>query len=124
MSFSMKKTKRKFKPNVLKKKVYSEILDEMIPFHITTSALRTIDKFGGLDNYLLRSRHVTEGEGLRAKQRLVDRIAYCEKNGIDVLPPIALKVGIGGLDGADAIADVDVDVDVDSIGGEAKIMKE
>ena len=44
------------------KRIYSEVLDEMLRFHVTTSALRTIDKYGGLDNYLLNSRHVsTEG---------------------------------------------------------------
>jgi large subunit ribosomal protein L28 len=67
----MKATKRKFKPNVFKKRVYSEILDEMIRFHITTSALRSIDKVGGLDNYLLNSRHVTDGEGLAVKKRIL-----------------------------------------------------
>lgn len=71
VSFSMKSTKRKFKPNVFKKRIYSELLDEMIQFHLTTSALRSIDKAGGLDNYLLNSRHVTEGEGLEAKKRIM-----------------------------------------------------
>jgi large subunit ribosomal protein L28 len=41
------------------KAVYSEVLDEMVKFHLTTSALRTIDKYGGLDEYLLRSKHVS-----------------------------------------------------------------
>eukprot|EP00957_Ditylum_brightwellii_P162667 12387037-Ditylum_brightwellii.AAC.1 len=67
VSFSMKKTKRKFKPNVFKKRVYSETLDKMIQFRLTTSALRSIDKAGGLDNYLLTSKHVTEGRGLKMK---------------------------------------------------------
>lgn len=40
VSFSMKKTKRTFKPNVFKKRVYSETLDEMVRFHLTTSAHR------------------------------------------------------------------------------------
>lgn len=44
MSFSMRKTKRRFNPNSFKKRVYSEILDEMIQFHITAAALRSIDK--------------------------------------------------------------------------------
>ena len=57
--FSMKKTRRRWNPNVQEKRVYSEVLDEMIPFHITTSALRSIDKYGGLDEYLLRSKHVS-----------------------------------------------------------------
>ncbi|CAB9520661.1 protein L28 [Seminavis robusta] len=79
LSFSMKANKRKFKPNVIKKRVYSEILDEMIPFHVTTAALRSIDKAGGLDNYLLKSKHVTEGEGLAAKKRVKNAIKFAEK---------------------------------------------
>jgi large subunit ribosomal protein L28 len=79
LSFSMKSTKRTFKPNVFKKRVYSEILDEMIQFHLTTSALRSIDKAGGLDNYLLTSRHITSGEGLAAKNRIIGRLKYLER---------------------------------------------
>ena len=75
VSFSMKKTKRTFKPNVFKKRVYSETLDEMVRFHLTTSALRSIDKAGGLDNYLLTSKYVTEGEGLVVKQRILKKMA-------------------------------------------------
>ena len=57
--FSQKKTRRRWNPNVQYKAVYSEVLDEMVKFHLTTSALRTIDKYGGLDEYLLRSKHVS-----------------------------------------------------------------
>jgi len=59
--------------------VYSEILDEMIPFHITTSALRSIDKMGGLDQYLLKSRHVStkgEGEGQRIRNRVLQKMRH------------------------------------------------
>ena len=55
----MKKTRRRWDPNLQYKRVYSEVLDEMVRFHLTTSTLRTIDKMGGLDEYLLRSRHVS-----------------------------------------------------------------
>jgi large subunit ribosomal protein L28 len=81
LSFSMKSTKRTFKPNVFVKRVYSEILDEMIRFHVTTSALRSIDKMGGLDNYLLSSPHVTSGEGLQVKKRIINRLKYTERHG-------------------------------------------
>lgn len=57
--FSLKKTRRRWNPNVQFKKVYSEVLDEMVQFHVTTSALRTIDKYGGLDNYLLTNKNVS-----------------------------------------------------------------
>ena len=57
--FSMKKTRRRWNPNVQYKRLYSEVLDEMIRFHVTTGAMRSIDKYGGLDNYLLGSPHVS-----------------------------------------------------------------
>ena len=79
LSFSMKHTKRTFKPNVFIKRVYSEILDEMVRFHLTTSTLRSIDKCGGLDNYLLTSKHVASGEGLKAKKRVISALKYKER---------------------------------------------
>eukprot|EP00551_Chaetoceros_affinis_P010643 CAMPEP_0203672432 /NCGR_PEP_ID=MMETSP0090-20130426/8439_1 /ASSEMBLY_ACC=CAM_ASM_001088 /TAXON_ID=426623 /ORGANISM="Chaetoceros affinis, Strain CCMP159" /LENGTH=163 /DNA_ID=CAMNT_0050537743 /DNA_START=200 /DNA_END=691 /DNA_ORIENTATION=- len=90
ISFSNKKTKRKFKPNVFKKRLYSEILDEMIQFHLTTSTLRTVDKVGGLDNYLLTTKHAEEGEGWEVKQRLFQKIKQNEQLGKDILPKIIL----------------------------------
>jgi large subunit ribosomal protein L28 len=87
--FSMKTTKRKFKPNVFKKSVYSDILDKMVRFNLTTSALRSIDKAGGLDNYIMTSKHVTEGQGLRMKKRIKTElkwIAYCERKGWTIIP--------------------------------------
>ena len=69
----MRHTKRKFRPNVFIKRVYSEILDAMIPFHLTTSALRSIDKAGGLDNYLLKN-DITEGEGHKIKKNILKRL--------------------------------------------------
>jgi large subunit ribosomal protein L28 len=74
VSFSMKATKRKFKPNVLIKRVYSEILDDMVKFHLTASTLRSIDKAGGLDNYLMNKDDITEGEGYDTKQKIKKRL--------------------------------------------------
>jgi large subunit ribosomal protein L28 len=75
----MRHTKRTFKPNVFLKRVYSEILDEMIRLHITSSALRTIDKCAGLDNYILTSKHIKEGEGMELKKRIINRIKLNER---------------------------------------------
>ncbi len=79
ISFSNKHNKRKFKPNVFTKRVYSETLDEMIRFHLTAGTLRSIDKAGGLDNYLLTSGHVTSGEGLEVKRRIVSKLGYLDR---------------------------------------------
>ena len=73
------------------KRVYLEILDEMVPFHLTMSALQTIDKMGGLDEYLLKSRHVVtkgEGEGQRTRNRIVQKMRHRE-----MLKKVAVEKG-------------------------------
>lgn len=73
-SFSMRATKRTFKPNVFLKRVYSEILGSMIKFHLTSSTLRSIDKAGGLDNYLLNNDSITEGEGFVIRRKILKKL--------------------------------------------------
>lgn len=80
LSFSMRATKRKFKPNVFHKRVYSDILGDMIRFHLTASTLRSIDKAGGLDNYLLDpKRKITEGEGYAIKKKILKKMKNQER---------------------------------------------
>lgn len=50
------KTRRSWKPNVRRKKLRSDALDEDLFIKVTHSAMRTIEKEGGLDNYLLCDR--------------------------------------------------------------------
>ena len=49
------RTRRAWLPNVQRKKLYSEILDQSIRLNVTPFVLRWIDRVGGLDNYLLRT---------------------------------------------------------------------
>jgi len=103
VSFSNKKTKRKFKPNVFIKRIYSEVMDEMIRFHVTASALKSIDKHGGLDKYVLKSKHVVvdEGEGGRLKRRIMQKLeVHARRNELggpanvslnDLLGPVVWK---------------------------------
>lgn len=66
----------------------------MIQFHATTSAIRTIDKLGGLDNYLLTSGEdkVKKGsEGWVVRQRILQKIENCNKLGEPVLKDINLS---------------------------------
>jgi hypothetical protein len=48
--------------------------------------LRSVDKYGGLDNYLLHSKHVTEGEGLAAKTKILRRMH--ERSNQDTRPTL------------------------------------
>ncbi len=53
VSHSHARTKRTFKPNLHPVKIYSEILGKEIALLLSTNAIRTLDKHGGLDSYLL-----------------------------------------------------------------------
>jgi large subunit ribosomal protein L28 len=47
------KTRRYWRPNVHSKRLWSNALQNYIRLRITTRVLRTVDKVGGLDEYLL-----------------------------------------------------------------------
>jgi large subunit ribosomal protein L28 len=47
------KTPRKWRPNIQRRRLWSDSLRCFVQTRVTTRVLRTIDKAGGLDNYLL-----------------------------------------------------------------------
>ena len=53
VSHSNRKTNRRFVPNIQKVSLQSEILGRQITLRISTRALRTVIKKGGLDPFLL-----------------------------------------------------------------------
>ncbi|MBQ8251096.1 MAG: 50S ribosomal protein L28 [Alphaproteobacteria bacterium] len=55
VSKSNRKTRRRFLPNLQSVAIYSEILEQQITLKLTTQGLRTIEKNGGLDLYLLNT---------------------------------------------------------------------
>ncbi|CBX93578.1 similar to 50S ribosomal protein L24 [Plenodomus lingam JN3] len=48
------KTRRVWRPNVLSKSLYSVVLKKKIKLRVTANVLKTIDREGGLDEYLLK----------------------------------------------------------------------
>ena len=60
VSHANNKTKRRQLPNLQKKSMLSEILGVMVSLRLSTKAMRTIDKFGGLDNFMLKYKHSDE----------------------------------------------------------------
>ncbi|XMA13111.1 hypothetical protein WAI453_005902 [Rhynchosporium graminicola] len=50
------KTRRHWRPNVQNKRLWSDAMQSYIKLRITTRVLRTVDKVGGLDEYLLGDR--------------------------------------------------------------------
>ena len=66
------RTKRKWSPNVIDKRVWSDSLDQWVKFKMTTRALKEIDNIGGIDNYIMAldkrsvndSNYITKMRGL------------------------------------------------------------
>lgn len=70
----MKKTRRTWMPNVQTKRLYSDTLGHNVKLKVTTRALRTIDKYGGLDGYLLGVNCLKLGEeGMRLRMLIKDK---------------------------------------------------
>ncbi|KAI9148497.1 hypothetical protein H9P43_010191 [Blastocladiella emersonii ATCC 22665] len=53
VSHSEHKTRRTWEPNVHERSLFSRVLDQHFRIKVSSTALRTIDKKGGLDAYLL-----------------------------------------------------------------------
>lgn len=56
VSHSNIKSKRRFLPNLVNVTLRSEILNRAFKMRIAASTLRTVDKLGGLDGYLLKKK--------------------------------------------------------------------
>mmetsp|Transcript_15896 Transcript_15896/g.23609 ORF Transcript_15896/g.23609 Transcript_15896/m.23609 type:complete len:158 (+) Transcript_15896:92-565(+) len=76
ISFSDKKFRRKWLPNVQDKRLWSETLKEYVELKVTTTALREIDRAGGVDNYLLSFQNgkLVSSQGLGVKQRIFEAL--------------------------------------------------
>ena len=71
VSHSNRKTNRRFAPNIQPVSLHSEALGRDITLRITTRALRTVTKKGGLDRFLLETAdHKLPAEALRLKNRV------------------------------------------------------
>ena len=76
VSHAHNKTRRRFLPNLQKVSLLSEALGENVRLRITTSAVRTIEKRGGLDAFLLGTpdRKLSD-EAKRLKRRVRKKAA-------------------------------------------------
>jgi len=81
VSHSNRKTNRRFQPNLQKVSLASDVLGQPIPLRVSTRALRTVQKKGGLDLFLLKTadKDLTE-EALRLKRRIRKRLTAADKS--------------------------------------------
>ena len=53
VSHAVNKTKRKFLPNLQNTSFFSEILGKKVRLRVTSKGIKTVEKNGGIDNYIL-----------------------------------------------------------------------
>ncbi len=76
VSHAHNKTRRRFLPNLQRVSLQSEVLGEAVRMRITTNAIRTIEKKGGLDAFLLGTPdRKLSGTARRLKRRVQRKAA-------------------------------------------------
>ena len=74
VSHSNIKTKRRFMPNLVNVTLHSEALDQRFSMRVAAKALRTVDKMGGLDNYLAKAKDdVLSDKALKIKKNIAKK---------------------------------------------------
>ena len=73
VSHANNRTRRRFLPNMQKASLLSDALGETIQMRLTTSAIRTIEKRGGLDAFLLSTPSAKLGKKARVLKRRIEK---------------------------------------------------
>ena len=80
VSHAKNRTRRKFLPNLQNVKLFSKTLDKFINMKICVRSLKTVEKNGGLDDYLTKtSNRVLAPEAIAIKNTILKH-AKKEKN--------------------------------------------
>ena len=58
VSHANNRTRRRFLPNLQSTRMHSEVLNRKINLRVSTSAMRTVEKHGGLEAFLIQARNV------------------------------------------------------------------
>ena len=73
VSHALNRTRRVFRPNLIKAKLLSDVLNQSIAMKISTSALRTVEHNGGLDNFLVKASDANLSLKARRLKKLVKK---------------------------------------------------
>ena len=74
VSHANNRSRRRFLPNLHDKALLSEALGRMVRLKVSTSAIRTVEKNGGLDAYLLKTSDDRLSQDARRIKRQVKTI--------------------------------------------------
>ena len=74
VSHSNVKTKKWAKPNIQKRRIFSESLGQFITLRLANSTVRTIDHNGGLDRFILRQSADSLSKRARSLQQRIRKV--------------------------------------------------
>ena len=57
VSHAVNKTKRRFLPNLQNVSFFSEILGKKVKLKVSSKGIKTVEKKGGIDNYVITSKN-------------------------------------------------------------------
>ena len=76
VSHAVNKTKRRFFPNLQNTSFFSEILGKKIKLKVTSNGIKTVERNGGIDKYLLNSKNSKlNSETRKLKKILTSKIS-------------------------------------------------
>ena len=75
VSHAHNKTRRRFLPNLQHTSLQSETLGQMVRLRITPHAMRTVDRHGGLDAFLLQAKDDKLSLNARRLKRRIAKVA-------------------------------------------------
>ena len=72
VSHANNRTRRRFLPNLQSASMQSEILGRKVKLRVSVSAMRTVEKHGGLDTFLLQAHNAElAGDAQKLKREIV-----------------------------------------------------
>ncbi|MGF1477574.1 MAG: 50S ribosomal protein L28 [Geminicoccaceae bacterium] len=80
VSHANNKTRRRYLPNIQSRRFYSETLKSSVRLKIAANTLRTIEKHGGLDGFLLRSKPADLPPELRRLRKRLEQASTPAEN--------------------------------------------
>ena len=80
VSHANNKTRRRFLPNLQESSLLSDVLGQMVQVRLTTHAIRTVEKRGGLDAFLLSTPDADLGQKARVLKRRIKKKAAAQQS--------------------------------------------
>ena len=71
VSHAVNKTKRRFLPNLQNTSFFSEILGKNIRLKVTSKGIKTVEKNGGIDNYILGLKNALLNDQTRKIKKIL-----------------------------------------------------